>query len=28
VRRGEFRPGLPYAYVLDPDGYEIEIWYE
>ena len=27
-RRGEFGPGLPYAYVLDPDGYEIEIWYE
>ncbi|MBO0754203.1 MAG: VOC family protein [Bradyrhizobiaceae bacterium] len=27
-RRGEFRPGLPYAYVSDPDGYEIEIWFE
>jgi len=27
-RRGEFSPGLPYAYVLDPDGYEIEIWFE
>jgi len=26
--RGEFAPGLPYAYVCDPDGYEIEIWYE
>jgi len=26
--RGEFAPGLPYAYVRDPDGYEIEIWYE
>lgn len=28
LRRGEFAPGLPYAYVGDPDGYEIEIWYE
>jgi catechol 2,3-dioxygenase-like lactoylglutathione lyase family enzyme len=26
--RGEFGPGLPYAFVRDPDGYEIEIWYE
>jgi catechol 2,3-dioxygenase-like lactoylglutathione lyase family enzyme len=26
--RGEFGPGLPYAFVLDPDGYEIEIWFE
>jgi catechol 2,3-dioxygenase-like lactoylglutathione lyase family enzyme len=28
ARRGEFAPGFPFAYVLDPDGYEIEIWYE
>lgn len=28
LRQGEFSPGLPYAYVADPDGYEIEIWYE
>ena len=28
LRRGEFAPGLPYAYVTDPDGYEIEIWFE
>jgi catechol 2,3-dioxygenase-like lactoylglutathione lyase family enzyme len=28
VRRGEFKPGFPYAYVSDPDGYTIEIWYE
>jgi catechol 2,3-dioxygenase-like lactoylglutathione lyase family enzyme len=28
LRRGEFVPGLPYAYVADPDGYEIEIWFE
>lgn len=26
--RGEFGPGYPYAYVFDPDGYEIEIWFE
>jgi catechol 2,3-dioxygenase-like lactoylglutathione lyase family enzyme len=28
LRRGEFCPGCPYAYVADPDGYEVEIWYE
>jgi len=28
LRRGEFPPGLPYAYIADPDGYEIEIWFE
>jgi catechol 2,3-dioxygenase-like lactoylglutathione lyase family enzyme len=28
LRRGEFAPGLPYAYVADPDGYEIEIGFE
>jgi len=28
LRRGEFAPGFPYAYVGDPDGYEIEIWFE
>lgn len=28
LRRGEHEPGFPYAYVLDPDGHEIEIWYE
>jgi catechol 2,3-dioxygenase-like lactoylglutathione lyase family enzyme len=28
VRRGEFAPGFPFAYVSDPDGYEIEIWFE
>jgi catechol 2,3-dioxygenase-like lactoylglutathione lyase family enzyme len=27
-KQGEFGPGLPYLYILDPDGYEIEIWYE
>lgn len=24
-RRGEFTPGLQFAYVSDPDGYEIEL---
>ena len=28
LRHGEFAPGLPYLYIEDPDGYEIEIWYE
>jgi catechol 2,3-dioxygenase-like lactoylglutathione lyase family enzyme len=28
LRRGEFSPGYPFAYIADPDGYEIEIWYE
>jgi catechol 2,3-dioxygenase-like lactoylglutathione lyase family enzyme len=28
LRRGEFGPGFPFAYVSDPDGYEIEIWFE
>jgi catechol 2,3-dioxygenase-like lactoylglutathione lyase family enzyme len=27
LRRGEFQPGFPFAYVADPDGYEIEIWF-
>ena len=26
--RGEFGSGLPYAFVRDPDGYEIELWFE
>ncbi len=25
VERGEHAPGRPYAYVLDPDGYTIEL---
>jgi catechol 2,3-dioxygenase-like lactoylglutathione lyase family enzyme len=28
LRRGEFAPGLPFAYIADPDGYEIEVWFE
>jgi catechol 2,3-dioxygenase-like lactoylglutathione lyase family enzyme len=26
--RGEFVPGEPYLFFEDPDGYEVEIWYE
>ena len=26
--RGEFVPGEPYVFFKDPDGYEVEIWYE
>ena len=26
--RGDFAPGCPYAFVFDPDGIEIELWYE
>lgn len=25
---GEFVPGEPYLFAKDPDGYEVEIWYE
>lgn len=25
---GEFVPGEPYVFLTDPDGYEVEIWYE
>ena len=25
---GEFCPGEPYVFFSDPDGYEVEIWYE
>jgi catechol 2,3-dioxygenase-like lactoylglutathione lyase family enzyme len=28
LRRGEFCPGEPYLFAADPDGYEVEIWYE
>jgi len=28
LRRGEFVPGEPYLFIRDPDGYEVEIWYE
>jgi catechol 2,3-dioxygenase-like lactoylglutathione lyase family enzyme len=26
--KGEFIPGSPYVFFYDPDGYEIEVWYE
>ena len=26
--QGEFCPGEPYIFAADPDGYEIEVWYE
>jgi predicted enzyme related to lactoylglutathione lyase len=25
---GEFVPGEPYLFLIDPNGYEIEVWYE
>jgi catechol 2,3-dioxygenase-like lactoylglutathione lyase family enzyme len=28
LRRGEFCPGEPYLIARDPDGYEVEIWFE
>jgi catechol 2,3-dioxygenase-like lactoylglutathione lyase family enzyme len=28
IRHGEFVPGEPYVFFTDPDGYEVEIWYE
>jgi len=27
-QQGEFVPGEPYLFATDPDGYELEIWYE
>src|SRR5260221_13536304 len=26
--QGEFCPGAPYLFARDPDGYEVEIWFE
>jgi predicted enzyme related to lactoylglutathione lyase len=28
IEKGEFVPGSPYVFFRDPDGYEVEIWYE
>ena len=28
LSHGEFCPGAPYLFFSDPDGYEVEIWYE
>ena len=26
--QGEFAPGSPYLFFKDPDGYEVEVWFE
>lgn len=28
LSQGDFVPGEPYVFFSDPDGYEVEIWYE
>ncbi|MFL5489687.1 MAG: VOC family protein [Gemmatimonadaceae bacterium] len=28
LSRGEFAPGEPYVFFQDPDGYEVEVWFE
>ena len=28
LEHGEFCPGEPYLFFRDPDGYEVEVWYE
>jgi catechol 2,3-dioxygenase-like lactoylglutathione lyase family enzyme len=28
LEQGEFCPGEPYLFCSDPDGYQVEIWYE
>ena len=28
LNHGEFCPGEPYMFFRDPDGYEVEVWYE
>ena len=28
LRHGEFCPGEPYVFFKDPDGYEVELWFE
>jgi hypothetical protein len=28
IERGAFAQGRPFAYVADPDGYRIEMWFE
>jgi catechol 2,3-dioxygenase-like lactoylglutathione lyase family enzyme len=28
MSQGDFCPGEPYVFFRDPDGYEVEIWYE
>jgi hypothetical protein len=28
LESGEFGPGMPYVFALDPDGHRIELWFE
>lgn len=28
IDKGEFAPGLPFVFFTDPDGYEVEVWFE
>jgi catechol 2,3-dioxygenase-like lactoylglutathione lyase family enzyme len=28
LSKGEFAPGAPYVFFADPDGYEVEVWFE
>jgi catechol 2,3-dioxygenase-like lactoylglutathione lyase family enzyme len=28
VESGEFGPGMPYVFALDPDGHQVELWFE
>jgi predicted enzyme related to lactoylglutathione lyase len=28
IGKGEFVPGSPYVFFKDPDGYEVEVWFE
>ncbi len=28
LSKGEFAPGLPFVFFADPDGYEVEVWFE
>jgi catechol 2,3-dioxygenase-like lactoylglutathione lyase family enzyme len=28
LSQGEFCPGEPYVFFADPDGYEVEVWFE
>ena len=28
IEKGEFVAGSPYVFFKDPDGYEVEVWYE
>ena len=28
ISQGEFVPGSTYVFFTDPDGYEVEVWYE